>query len=151
MDLTQDNIYKYLGLGVVSILVIYIGVKTLTFQAKMIEGMTNQTTQTKPTMVDEIANILLNSSSSTSTTELKNINNKLNDILAVSKNRVDYENAIIALEELCNTIMFAYVQKTADDASKNKVSIHQNIATANQFKAFIDTLNASMKYIDKKK
>ena len=39
--MNEDNIYKYLGLGVVAILAIYIGIKSLSFQAKLIEGMTN--------------------------------------------------------------------------------------------------------------
>ena len=150
MDINQDNIYKYLGLGVVTILAVYIGIKTLTFQAKMIEGMTTQSNQKKPTVTDEIANILLNSSSSSTASELKNINNKLNDILAVSKNRTDYENTIIALEELCNTMMFAYVQQSATDISKNN-SMASSMYTATGLKSFIDTLNATMKYIDKKK
>ena len=39
----EDEIYKYLGLAVVVLFVIYIIIKTLTFQANIVEGLTNQT------------------------------------------------------------------------------------------------------------
>jgi len=55
VNMSEDNIYKYLGLGVVSILAIYIGVKSLSFQAKLIEGMTNNSD--KVTLLENTTNI----------------------------------------------------------------------------------------------
>ena len=42
----EENIYRYLGLGVVILVALYILIKTLTFQGKIIEGLTNSTEAT---------------------------------------------------------------------------------------------------------
>ena len=36
-----DNIYKYLGLTIVAIIALYIILKSLTFQSRVIEGLTS--------------------------------------------------------------------------------------------------------------
>ena len=38
-SINSDSIYKYVGLFIVSLFVIYIVLRTLNFQAKIIEGM----------------------------------------------------------------------------------------------------------------
>ena len=43
----SEDIYKYLGLGIVVLFVVYVVIKSLTFQAKLFEGMTSGTDKDK--------------------------------------------------------------------------------------------------------
>jgi hypothetical protein len=150
--MNQDNVYKYLGLGVVTILAIYIGVKSLSFQVKMIEGMTNNTQTTSNNDF-----ILIENMASTSAENVKKNNDKLSDIIAVNKYRSDYENLLISLEEYSNIMMFSAILETGKAISENGIgkkipsTAYNSMVTANTFKSFIDSLNSSMKYVDRKK
>ena len=117
----EENIYRYLGLGVVILVALYILIKTLTFQGKIIEGLTNSTTETTsdPTTSAEIS--LLNTVTSKSTEGITAQNNKLQDILALDKYRTDYENLIIALEDYVNVMMFAKVVSHQHLDAKNEL------------------------------
>jgi hypothetical protein len=152
----EENIYRYLGLGVVILVALYILIKTLTFQGKIIEGLTNSTEATSdPTSSAEIS--LLNTVTSKSTEGITAQNNKLQDILALDKYRTDYENLIIALEDYANVMMFAKVVgigakvSTLSNGQPVTNGIIEDMEKANKLKEFISTLNASMSYIDKSK
>jgi hypothetical protein len=152
----EENIYRYLGLGVVILVALYILIKTLTFQGKIIEGLTNSTEATsEPTSSAEIS--LLNTVTSKSTEGITAQNNKLQDILALDKYRTDYENLIIALEDYANVMMFAKVVgigakvSTLSNGQPVTNGIIEDMEKANKLKEFISTLNASMSYIDKSK
>ena len=153
----EENIYRYLGLGVVILVALYILIKTLTFQGKIIEGLTNSTTETtsEPTTSAEIS--LLNTVTSKSTEGITAQNNKLQDILALDKYRTDYENIIIALDDYANVMMFAKVVgigakvSTLSNGQPVTNGIIEEMEKANKLKDFISTLNASMLYIDKSK
>ena len=152
----EENIYRYLGLGVVILVALYILIKTLTFQGKIIEGLTNSTEATsEPTSSAEIS--LLNTVTSKSTEGITAQNNKLQDILALDKYRTDYENLIIALEDYVNVMMFAKVVgigakvSTLSNGQPITNGIIEDMEKANKLKEFISTLNASMSYIDKSK
>jgi len=147
--MSEDNIYKYLGLGVVSILAIYIGIKSLTFQAKLIEGMTNNNNNNnQSTQVS-----LLENTTNISAENIKKENEKLTDVLAINKYRTNYENLIIALEEYTNIMMFNNVTLVSNLINQKKTTLEliPIMQQANTAKSFIDTLNASMKFIDRKK
>ena len=152
----EENIYRYLGLGVVILVALYILIKTLTFQGKIIEGLTNSTEATsEPTSSAEIS--LLNTVTSKSTEGITAQNNKLQDLLALDKYRTDYENLIIALEDYANVMMFAKVLgigakvSTLSNGQPVTNGIIEDMEKANKLKEFISTLNASMSYIDKSK
>jgi hypothetical protein len=152
----EENIYRYLGLGVVILVALYILIKTLTFQGKIIEGLTNSTEATsEPTSSAEIS--LLNTVTSKSTEGITAQNNKLQDILALDKYRTDYENLIIALEDYANVMMFAKVVgigakvSTLSNGQPVTNGIIEDMEKANKLKEFISTLNVSMSYIDKSK
>ena len=152
----EENIYRYLGLGVVILVALYILIKTLTFQGKIIEGLTNSTEATsEPTSSAEIS--LLNTVTSKSTEGITAQNNKLQDILALDKYRTDYENLIIALDDYANVMMFAKVVgigakvSTLSNGQPVTNGIIEDMEKANKLKEFISTLNASMSYIDKSK
>jgi len=148
----EDNVYRYLGLGVVILIAIYVLMKTLTFQGKIIEGLTNATSTTEGAEIS-----LLNTVASKSTESITGQNNKLQDVLAVDKYRTDYENLIIALEEYTNIMMFSKVVgiggKIANLSKGQAVTddILSDVDKANKLKAFVETLNASMTFIDKTK
>ena len=152
----EENIYRYLGLGVVILVALYILIKTLTFQGKIIEGLTNSTEATSdPTSSAEIS--LLNTVTSKSTEGITAQNNKLQDVLALDKYRTDYENLIIALEDYANVMMFAKVVgigakvSTLSNGQPVTNGIIEDMEKANKLKEFISTLNVSMSYIDKSK
>jgi len=146
----EENIYRHLGLGVVILFAIYVLIKSLTFQGKILEGLTNSTTEKT-----EIS--LLNTVASKTNENITGQNNKLQDVLAVEKYRTDYENLIISLEEYTNIMMFSKVlnigSKVAGLSSGQVVTddILNEIDKANKLKLFIDTLNSSMTFIDKSK
>ncbi|MEX0597507.1 MAG: hypothetical protein WD512_13515 [Candidatus Paceibacterota bacterium] len=146
----EDNVYRYLGLGVVILIAMYVLIKSLTFQGKILEGLTNS-----PTETTEIS--LLNTIASKSTENISGQNDKLQDILAVEKYRTDYENLIISLEEYTNIMMFSKVlgigSKVAGLSKGQAVTddILSEVDKANKLKMFIDTLNSSMTFIDKSK
>ena len=148
----EDNVYRYLVLGVVILIAIYVLMKTLTFQGKIIEGLTNATSTTEGAEIS-----LLNTVASKSTESITGQNNKLQDVLAVDKYRTDYENLIIALEEYTNIMMFSKVVgiggKIANLSKGQAVTddILSDVDKANKLKAFVETLNASMTFIDKTK
>ena len=153
----EENIYRYLGLGVVILIALYILIKSLTFQGKIIEGLTNSTTvsTSDPTSSAELS--LLNTVASKSTEGITAQNNKLQDVLALDKYRTDYENLIIALDDYANVMMFAQVLGVGAKVSKLSNGepvtngIIEDMEKANKLKEFISTLNASMIYIDKSK
>ena len=47
--MNSDNIYKYLGLAVIAVLVLYIVLKSMKFQANIIEGMASASAGTTST------------------------------------------------------------------------------------------------------
>lgn len=143
--MNEDNIYKYLGLGLVATIAIYIGIKTLAFQAKLIEGMTNSNQSNQVSLLENTANI--------SYENIKKENEKLNDILAIDKYRTNYENLIISLEEYTNIMMFNHVTLIGNQINlkKSASEIIPVMQQANTIKSFVDTLNATMKFIDRKK
>ena len=154
----DDNTYKYLALGVVGILVIYILIKTLSFQGKMVEGLTNQDGSSASSNASSTNDfVLLENSASTLFQNLKTQNDKLSDIISIDKYRTDYENLLMSLEEYRNVMMLGKVISVSDKINKNGIGKNINldiineIETANKLKSFIETLNVSMKYVDRKK
>lgn len=152
----KDELYKYLGLAIAAIFVVYIGVKTLNFQSNVVEGLTNQSsTSSQPNNKGEF--ILLENSAKTLFENIKTQNDKLNDIVAIEKYRSDYENLLLVLEEYTNTMMLGKVISVSNKI--NETGVGKNITwliisemdSANKLKTFIDTLNSTMKYIDRKK
>jgi hypothetical protein len=135
------------------IFVCYILIRTLRFQSKIFEGLTNSTNSTKL----DISKNNNGKLSDTINSNIKNINIKMSELLSLTKYKTNYENLIISLEEYSNTMMFAKIMSignkvgllTKGDNINN--DIIKEIETANTLKSFIDTLNAGMKFIDNTK
>ena len=132
------------------IFVSYILIRTLRFQSKIFEGLTNST---KPVISKENNGKL----SDTINSNIKNVNIKMSEVLSLDKYKTNYENLIISLEEYSNAMMFAKIMRignkigllTKDDHITDDI-IHE-IDNANKLASFIDTLNVGMKFIDNTK
>jgi hypothetical protein len=148
---SENQIYRHIGLFIVVIIVAYIGIKTLKFQYKVIEGLTNSdvTDSSSNNMFDVVANKAYDA--------VKNRNNKIDDIISLDKYRDDYENLIISMEEYAKTTMLSKVITIASTVGSLDANaplsndIINDIESANKLHKFVDTLNASMDYIDNKK
>jgi hypothetical protein len=132
-----DNIYKYLGLAIIILLVAYIALKSLTFQARLIEGMTskeNDVSTDKDKKPDAIK--------ANTTTIL--------DGLLIDKYRPSYDDTIIELEENINATILAGILKNAESiaADPSSEKSQKFITAVNNLKTFKETLNDAMKYLD---
>lgn len=138
-----EKIYKYVGLAIISLFVFYIIIKTLRFQANILEGMatstTTTTTDSTKTDKDKIADAV-----NTNTTIVE-------DALLVDKYKKSYEDTIINLENNINYFILGGIVNTAEIISKNPlVADSQKIITGlNNLKMFKDTLNDSMTFLNK--
>ena len=149
----EKDVYQYLGLCTMIIFVSYILIRTLRFQSKIFEGLTNSTKSTKSVISKENNGKL----SDTINTNIKNVNIKMSEVLSFDKYKTNYENLIISLEEYSNTMMFAKIMSignkigllTKNDHITDDI-IHE-IDNANKLASFIDTLNIGMKFIDNTK
>ena len=149
----EKDVYQYLGLCTMIIFVSYILIRTLRFQSKIFEVLTNSTKSTKSVISKENNGKL----SDTINTNIKNVNIKMSEILSLDKYKINYENLIISLEEYSNNIMFAKIMSIGNKIGLLTKGEHINddiiheIDNANKLKSFIDTLNAGMKFIDNTK
>lgn len=136
----SDTIYKYLGLTIVILFVSYIIIKSLTFQARLIEGMATNSSNdsTVNTDKDKIPDAIKSNSTN------------ILDGLLIDKYRSSYDDTIIDLEENINATILAGVLKNAEKISDDPSSDNSQklIAYINNLKTFKDTLNDAMKYLD---
>ena len=136
--MTSEDIYKYLGLAIVIVFVIYIAIKSLTFQARLIEGMKSKDDATTTTDKDKVSDAI------------KSHTNTLLDGLLIDKYRSSYDDTIIELEEFINASLLDGIVKNAENIATDIASDNSQklITFCNSLKAFKDTLNDSMKYLD---
>jgi|688.fasta_scaffold230861_3 hypothetical protein len=138
--MNTDSIYKYVGLFIVSLFVIYIVLRTLNFQAKIIEGMATGTSTTDtPNDKDKIAAAI---ASNTTFAE---------DSLLISKYQKSYEDIIINLENNINFFMLGAIINSGETISKKPMDPASIalINSINSLKAYKDTLNDAMTFLDK--
>jgi hypothetical protein len=137
--MNSDSIYKYVGIFIVSIFVIYIVLRTLNFQAKIIEGMaTGSGTTATPNDKDKIADSIANNTTI------------VEDGLLINKYQKSYEDIIINMENNINFYMLGAVINNSETISKNPMDPASIalINSINSLKAFKDTLNDSMSFLD---
>lgn len=143
----QDTIYKYLGLFVVSLFVIFLVFKSLSFQAKIVEGLTSDRRKTSTTATR---------ASSAQETEIENTadaikaaTNKIEDTLNIAKYRKNYEDILIELESYVDTTMFAVIVGLSSEVTAGGAGAQQIMADINAFSAYKATLNEAMTFLDK--
>ena len=139
----SDDIYKYLGLFVVVVFVVYIVIKTMNFQLKMVEGFTApDPTNTGGVTTDK----------SKIPDAIKNNTDQVSDALLTDKYLQVYEDTIVELSTNIDTYILSEVLKNAESISVNPGTPANQliIANLNNAKAFSDTLNQAMTILDKK-
>jgi hypothetical protein len=138
--MNTDNIYKYVGLFIISLFIIYIVLRTLNFQVKLIEGMaTGTSSSATPNDKEKIADAI---SANTTFAE---------DSLLISKYQKSYEDIIINLENNINFFMLGAIINNGETISKKPMDPASIalINSINSLKTFKDTLNDSMNFLDK--
>jgi len=134
----SDDIYKYLGLFVIVVFVVFIIIKTMNLQLKMVEGFTaaGASTTDKNKIPDAI----------------KNNTNMISDSLLIDKYLQAYEDTIMDLDTNLNMYILSQVLTSAETISSDPgSSASQAIITKiNNIKTFSDSLNQAMKTLDKK-
>lgn len=138
--MNTDNIYKYVGLFIISLFIIYIVLRTLNFQVKLIEGMaTGTSSSATPNDKEKIADAI---SANTTFAE---------DSLLISKYQKSYEDIIINLENNINFFMLGAIINNGETISKKPMDPASIalINSINSLKTFKDTLNDSMAFLDK--
>lgn len=130
-----DSIYKYVGIFVIALFFLFIVVRTLNFQAKVLEGLTTGSTTEKSNIPEAI---------SANTTTLE-------DSLLLSKYKKNYEDVLINLENNVNFNILNGIVSNAETLSKNPMdpAALQMVASMNSLKTFKDTLNDTMSFLNK--
>uniref|UniRef100_A0A6C0CNP3 Uncharacterized protein n=1 Tax=viral metagenome TaxID=1070528 RepID=A0A6C0CNP3_9ZZZZ len=135
--ISENDLYKVIGLAVVVLFVVSIGVKMFRFQTKIVEGMTNGANSTD---IDKRAAAIDSKTDANDTT------------LALHKNRSAYEDMIVALEKNCSEYILLSISDNAEAIANNPTSDeNQKIITSlNNLVQFRSTLNTAMTILDKK-
>ena len=139
----SDDICKYLGWSVLVLILLYVCIRSLRFQANIIEGLTSKNDSS--------------SDSSGTTTDKDNIADAVKsntatiaDPLLVTKYRSSYEDSIIAMEANVSAALLSEMMNNADTVSKDPTSIdaQKSIVIMNNLSTYRETLNRAMNILD---
>lgn len=117
--------------------IVYLIFRNINFQ----EGLVNNTTTITNTAVNTTTNGIAGSAP-TYAADIKSQAIKNQDILLISKYRKDYENTILNLDDLVNTMM---LETTLSIDKKNPMKSLDKLVTLNSAKT---ALNSVMKYVN---
>jgi hypothetical protein len=133
-----NSIYKNIGLITIILFVLFIIIRTLNFQARVLEGFTNN----EPITETEREKIPESIDSSTS---------MIQDVLRIDKYSNTYEDILINLENNLNYNILGEIINKSEQLSTNPSdeSSQKIITSLNSMKAFKDTLNDSMQFLNK--
>jgi hypothetical protein len=134
--LSEKEMYQYLGLGAVVIFVTYIVLRTLNFQARVIEGAVGSMGGTDTEKIPDA---------------VRANTNTIEDSLLVTKYRKVHEDTILNLEANASAAILATSLNNAELISKDPTSegAQKLIVKINSLKAFRDSLNDAMAHLDK--
>ena len=132
--INQDDLYRLIGMAFLLVIAVAIAMKALSYQRKIIEGMSS--TDTSP------ANISSKISSDADQVDTK---------LAVHKNRTNYEDTIVQLEKVVSMTLLSEVINTAETVASDPTTTdaQKSIAVVNNLQNFRKTLNEAMIILDK--
>jgi hypothetical protein len=139
----SDEICKYLGWSVLVLILLYVCIRSLRFQANIIEGLTSKNDSS--------------SDSSGTTTDKDNIADAVKsntatiaDPLLVTKYRSSYEDSIIAMEANVSAALLSEMMNNSDTVSKDPTSIdaQKSIVIMNNLSTYRETLNRAMNILD---
>jgi hypothetical protein len=143
MSIETDKLYKYIGLGVVGIVLLYIILRTLKFQLNIVEGLT---TMSSPTS----APVGSNTDVINTPIAIDNNSTMVEDTLLINKYQKSYEDTIIALDKSVDFSILQTILKNAESISVNPTSNDsmQTITMVNNLKQFKDSLNEAMTFMN---
>jgi hypothetical protein len=138
--MNQDEIFKIIGILIVSFFIIHIVVKMFHLQTSVIEGLTNNETSTTNASGEA-------GTAASYAAAIKSQVVKLQDELLVAKYRKDYEAAIINLDDYIGYSMLKLSLnfKMKDDIKENIDTIEK----LNALKNAKQSLNETMAFLDK--
>jgi hypothetical protein len=128
----SDDIYKYVGVFIIILFLIYVIIRTFSFQVPTIEGMT--------TDKDKVPEAI------------KSNTNNMEDGLLIDKYTKAYEDTIIDLDANVDMYILEQVLQSGEQLSKDPGSDENQkiISKLNNLKSFKETLNHAIKVLDKK-
>ena len=137
----MNSINEYLGIALVAFLVILFMMRSVRFQTSVLEGMATAAGSSSSSSADKekIAG------------SVKYNTTVVEDTLLINKYRKAYEDTIIELETNANMYILAGLLNNAETIANDPGSIaNQKLMTSlNNVKAFKDTLNGAMLFLDK--
>jgi hypothetical protein len=133
--MNQDEIFKIIGILIVSFFIIHIVVKMFHLQTSVIEGLTNKNVKGQAGTAGSYAD------------SIKSQVVKLQDELLISKYRKDYEASIIHLDDYIGYSMLKLSLNFK--MSENLQDNIENIKNLNALNDAKKSLNDLMKYLDK--
>ena len=143
MSIETDKLYKYIGLGVVGIVLLYIILRTLKFQLNVVEGLTTMSSSAS-------APIGTNTDVINTPMAIDNNSTMVEDTLLINKYQKSYEDTIIALDKSVDFSILQTILKNAESISVNPTSNDsiQTITMVNNLKQFKDSLNEAMTFMN---
>ena len=143
----SDELYKYLGFFFIILVLIYIVVRTMKFQVKVLEGF-----GLKDVNTDSLSKAVSSTDKDKVPEAIRSNTNMVSDALLVDKYLKAYEDTILELDSNIDTFILSQVLQNAESISSDPSSIQsQSIMTRiNTAKSFSDSLNHAIKVLDKK-
>lgn len=133
MKFTLDKLLQFLGCAIVIIIALYIIMALLKYQTKILEGLTN-----------------ISSDSSNNALVIKDNTTKTLDTLLIDKYRGNYEDVIINMHDWCDAqILDSIVSGKLDCQNGCNEKLMLKIKNINDLESFKSSLNKTMKYLDK--
>lgn len=133
MKFTLDKLLQFLGCAIVIIIALYIIMALLKYQTKILEGLTN-----------------ISSDSSNTALLIKDNTTKTLDTLLIDKYRGNYEDVIINMHDWCDAqILDSIVSGKLDCQNGCNEKLMLKIKNINDLESFKSSLNKTMKYLDK--
>jgi hypothetical protein len=129
-NLTENEVYKYLGLAFIILAVIFIIHKIVEVQSRVVEGMSNSSSTKSISEIEE---------------EVKKLAARNRDDLHIGEDRDKLEDIIIAYKSLIGTTVLKEMS-TNSDLLKNPFQITTTLSLYNQS---IEALDKIMKQLDR--
>jgi hypothetical protein len=144
MSIETDKLYKYIGLGVVGIVLLYIILRTLKFQLNIVEGLTTMTSSSASSPIGTNTDVI------NTPIAIDNNSTMVEDTLLINKYQKSYEDTIIALDKSVDFSILQTILKNAESISVNPTSTDsiQTINMVNNLQQFKDSLNEAMTFMN---
>ena len=139
--MNADDIYKYVGLFIIVVFLLYVVINMMKLQVNVLEGLT-------------MPNKLINNTTDKDKVPeaVKSNTSKVEDALLIDKYTKAYEDTIINLDSNIDIFILSQVLNNAEQISSDPGSDKNQkiIMQINTAKAFKDSLNSAIKTLDKK-